>query len=287
MRKIVLILIVIFTVVLLIVYFKYQDNSLTKIKKANTIRIGYAIEAPFSFVTENGEVTGLSTMEAKEITKRLGIKNIEWRLMEFGSLLSELESDKIDVIAAGMYITTERAKKISFSVPTFHVQQGLAVPIGNPKKLNSYEQILLLSDLKIAVLTGSIEDALLRKIGFQENQLVLIPDLESGIIAVSSGIADALAVSSPTLQWINRSPLKVIEVVQNFQQPKTAIKEKLGYGAFEFQKKDIQLQKAWNNALTAFIGSKAHLDLYAEFGFTKEELPGTISIEEILKQQVN
>jgi polar amino acid transport system substrate-binding protein len=284
MKKIILAFIIILSVVALIVIYQNKDNSLTSLQETETIRIGYAIEAPFSFVTADGKVTGLSIMEAKEISNRLGIKNIEWRLMEFGSLLNELESDQIDVIAAGMYITPERAKRIRFSVPTFHIKQGLAVPLGNPKKLHSYEQILFLSDLKIAVLKGSVEESLLLKIGFKSNRLVLIPDFESGIVAVSTGISDALALSSSTMSWMKTHNTQKVEVVADFIQSKTAIEEKLGYGAFGFQKRDLQLQKAWNKELMAYVGSSAHLKLYEAFGFTKEELPVTISTEEIIAQ---
>lgn len=284
MKKVILFLIIILTIGSLIVIYNDKDNSLTKIQEADTIRIGYSIEAPFSFITNDGKVTGLSTMEAKEITKRLGIKNIEWRLMEFGSLINELESDKIDVIAAGMFITPERAKRILFSVPTFHVKQGLAVPLGNPKNLHSYEQILALSDLKIATLKGSIEESLLLKSGFESNRLVLTPDIESGIVAVTSGISDALALSSSTMSWMNTHYPQKVEVVTDFIQPKTVLKEKQGYGAFGFQKNDLELQKAWNKELKAFVGSPAHLELYDTFGFAKQELPGTITVEEIIAQ---
>ncbi|WP_432671207.1 transporter substrate-binding domain-containing protein [Flavobacterium sp. SM2513] len=284
MKKVILLLIIILTIVFIIGVFRNKDNSLTSIQEADTIRIGYSIEAPFSYVTTDGEVTGLSVMEAKEITKRLGIKNTEWRLMEFGSLINELESNKIDVIAAGMYITPQRAKRIRFSLPTFHIMQGLAVPVGNPKNLHSYEQIFALSDLKICALKGSIEESLLLKLGFGSNRLVLTPDIESGIVAVSTGICDALALSSATLPWMNTHYNQKIEVVADFKQPERALKEKLGYGAFGFHKKNIQLQKAWNKELKAFVGSPSHLNLYDAFGFTKQELPGKITIEEIIAQ---
>jgi ABC-type amino acid transport substrate-binding protein len=38
--------------------------------------------------------------------------------MEFGSLINELESNKIDIIATGMF-SEERSRRINFSEPTF------------------------------------------------------------------------------------------------------------------------------------------------------------------------
>lgn len=286
MKKTIITIIFIFIVITTVAIFLYKDNSLTNIQEAETIRIGYAIEAPYAFVKHNGEVTGLSTMVAKEIANRLGIKNVEWRLMEFGSLINELESNKIDIIATGMFITPERAKRINFSEPTFCVNQGLLVAKGNPKKLFSYEQTLKTEDFKMTVVEGSIEESLLREMGFNEKHLVLVPDVESGKITVETGLADGLALSLPTLRWITiNDKTELIEIVTAFKQPNTALKVNLSYGAVEFQKKDIQLQNAWSKELKAFIGSPKHKEILTKFGFSKEELPGTISTYTILNQQ--
>jgi len=97
------------------------DQSLTRLQREGTIRIGYAVEAPYAFLKPGGEVTGESPEVAKVIVGRLGIRHIEWRQSEFGSLISGLEAGRFDVIAAGIFITPERARRISFSEPTFHV----------------------------------------------------------------------------------------------------------------------------------------------------------------------
>lgn len=288
MKKTIAATIVILIVISVVVIYQFKDNSLTKLQEANTIRIGYSIEAPFSFVEPDGSITGLATMEARAITKRLGIKNIQWRLVEFGSLISELEADKIDVIAAGMYITKERAQRVRFSDPTFHVKLGLAVAKGNPKKLCSYEQLLASKELKIAVLAGSVEETLLVKTGFTPDRLISVPDVKSGKIAVATCMADALAVALPTLRWmISNDKTNLIEIAKNFKQPELVIKEKQGYGAFQFRIKDKQLQAAWNEQLKTFIGSTEQLEIYNRFGFSKEELPNEMTTEMILNQDQN
>jgi len=285
MKRIILVLLVILIGIATATFFLYKDNSLTNIQEEGTIRIGYSIEAPYCFVKANGEVSGLSTMEAKEIVNRLGIKNIEWRLMEFGSLINELESDKIDIIAAGMFITKERAKRINFSEPTFSVAQGLLIAKGNPKKLVSYGQTLKMKDFKMTVVEGSIEEVMLRGMGFNDQHLVLVPDVESGKTAVETGLADAFAVSMPTLRLlISNDKTNLIEIATHFNENDETLNRKIGYGAVLFQKKDTQLQKAWNKELKTFIGSPKHLKLMKKFGFSKDELPGAISTEKILNR---
>lgn len=263
-------------------YFN-QDHSLSDIQKNKTIRIGYSIEPPFAYVTPNGDVTGLSTTVAKEIAKRLKIVNIEWRLIEFGSLINELESDKIDLIATGMYINKERAKRINFSEPTFHVKQSLVVAKGNPKKLHSYQQAFEIENVKIAVLEGAVEGKILKEIGFSPDQIIEVPDVASGKIVVEAEMADGFALSEPSLKWlVDHQEMETLEIADPFVESEITQKYYLGYGAVQFQKKDKTLQSAWNNELEKFIGSPKHLEILAEFGFTSNELPGEIKTSEIL-----
>lgn len=263
--------------------FFNQDCSFINVQKKKTIRIGYSIEPPYAFVKPNGQVTGLSITIAKEIANRLQIKNIEWRLIEFGSLINQLESNKIDLIATGMYISKERAKRISFSEPTFHVKQSLIVPKGNPKKLHSYEQAFKTYNIKIAVLEGAIEELLLKQIGFDQDQIILVPDVASGKIVVETKLADGLALSQPSLNWmiINQS-LETLEVATPFIESDAKTVKLLGYGSVQFRKNDKALQEAWNKELKTFIGSPRHLEIMATFGFTSKELPGNIKTSEIL-----
>jgi polar amino acid transport system substrate-binding protein len=266
------------------IYFS-RDRSLTMLRETGAIRIGYAVESPYAFLKPGGEVTGESPEVAREIVKRLGIARIEWRQCEFGSLITELESDRADVIASGMFITAERAQRVLFSEPTFHVRQALLVARGNPLHLHSYEQSLELKNVRIAVISGAIEETLLRHMKLPENQLVLAPDALAGCVAVESGVADGLALSSPTVQWMAlREHLGKTEVAQPFVQPGDTGKGLLGFGAFAFRKEDRELQSAWNDALKGFIGSPEHRKLVAEFGFTEAELPGNTTTAEVLGQ---
>jgi polar amino acid transport system substrate-binding protein len=271
-------------VFVMIVWLFCLDKSLTRVQE-NGIRIGYAIEAPFAFLKTDGEVTGESPETAKRITALLGIRHIEWRQVEFDALISELEAGRIDIVAAGMFITPKRAQRISFSEPTFHVRQGLLVVKGNPWRLGSYQQTLSEPHIKIAVLSGSVEEELLCRMGMPEYRLVRVPDALTGRVAVESALAVGLALSSPAIKWMAlRDQLGKTEIAQPFEQPELALKERLSYGAFAFRKEDRRLISAWNKELKAYIGSPYHQKLLAAFGFTQAELPGSITTKEVLAQ---
>ena len=120
------------------------------------LRVGYAIEAPFAHLGTDGSVTGESPETAKRVAARLG-REIEWRRTDFGSLIADLENGRIDVIAAGMFITPERGRRIAFSDPSCRVLQGLLVPMNNPLRLDSYEAVAASPHVRVAAIGGSIE----------------------------------------------------------------------------------------------------------------------------------
>lgn len=249
------------------------------------LRIGYAEEPPYAFALENGTVTGESPEVAKAIAARLGITDIEWRLVEFGDLIDELETGNIDLIAAGMFITPERAGRVVFSEPTFHVRPGLLVARGNPSDLHAYADALGRSKVRTAVLHGSVEEELLRRMGFAEGRLFLVPDALTGRVAVESGLAQCLALSLPTLRWIVQGDAAgKTEVAQPFAVPDDPAIQGLGYGAFAFRRGDGDRLQAWNAELRKYIGSREHLELVAGFGFTAEDLPGSMTTREELEQ---
>lgn len=285
-KTILMAILVVGTLLSAVVMHLSGDDSFQRLRRAGSIRIGYAVEPPYAFLKPGGMVTGESPEVAKKIVRILGIPRIEWRQSEFDLLIDELESERIDVIAAGMFITIERASRVLFSEPTFHVLQGLLVIRGNPRHLHSYEQFLQLKDAKIAVLHGAVEATLLRWMGLPEPQIVFVPDVLTGRVAVESGIADGLALSSPTIQWmVLHDRLGKTEMARPFDQPGGLDWARWGFGAFVFRKGDRALQTAWNEAQKGFIGSHEHRDLVGKFGFDRAEAAGSVTTAEVLGRQ--
>jgi polar amino acid transport system substrate-binding protein len=235
---------------------------------ANGIRIGYAIEAPFAFLSSTGAVTGESPETARRIAARLGIRRVEWRQMDFNDLIPALEAQRIDVIAAGLFITPERQARVAFSIPTFRVTQGLLVAAGNPRGLHAYEDAVA-ALARIAVLSGSVEEAWFLRSGMPPASLLAVPDALTGRVAVESGAADGLALSAPTVRWIAGSGGRSAAALP-FRQPGGAA---ASFGGFAFRKADTGLRQAWDGALRAFLGGAEHRAVLSAFGFTAEELP--------------
>lgn len=266
-------------------FHKVSDRTLARIRQEGVIRIGYAVEPPYAFMNAGGEPTGCEIEVARALVSRLGVPRIEWYQTNFGALIPELESGCFDVIAAGMFVTPERARRVGFSEPTLHVRAALLVRSGNPLGLHSYEDILKASGkpVKIAVLHGSIEETMIRQIGVPEAQITVVPDALTGKAAVENGLVDALALSGPTIRFMARQEKEgLTEMAMPFHAPAAVGGRRMGYTADVFRKADDDLRSAWNRQLQTFIGSPEHRRILAEFGFSGEDLPGGITTAEIL-----
>lgn len=236
------------------------------------LRVGYAVEAPYAFVTPEGRVTGEGPEIARIIAERAGLGPIVWRQMEFGSLVQELENGQIDMIAAGLFVTPERSKRVDFAQPTFVVASALLVAGGNPLQLHSYADVIAHQG-RVAVLAGSVEaTALQQEAGGIPLQMIEVPDAAAGLLAVAAGQADAFALSAPSLRWaITQTGLAGVELAEPFTPP--AVFAGGSSGSFAFHQDADELREIWNSELSVFVGSPAHVALVREFGFTEADLP--------------
>jgi polar amino acid transport system substrate-binding protein len=241
------------------------DASLDRVRSSGALRIGYAVEAPYAFVDADGRITGESPAAARDIARRLGIARIEWIQVPFSELISSLQERRYDLIAAGLFVTRERAEQVLFSTPTLRVRPGLLVPKNNPQSIRSLAGLRTRRGVRLAAIDGSVEQRRLKALGFPDAAIMTVPDLQSGQAAVKSGLANALLLSLPTLQRVARANRNYFDVVADAAA--AADDRQVDYVAFAFNRQDAALQQAWNKAADGWIGSAAHLQAIAPFGF--------------------
>lgn len=83
----------------------------------DTLIVGTNAEfPPYTYINDKGEIVGFDIDIAKEVAHRLG-KKIEIKDMSFDGLIPEITRGSIQVIAAGMTATPERAQRIIFTKP--------------------------------------------------------------------------------------------------------------------------------------------------------------------------
>lgn len=252
-----------------------QSSTLAGIKESGTIRVGYANEAPFAFMdSSTSQLAGEAPAVLRHVMSEIGVEQVEGILTEFGSLIPGLQAGRFDAIAAGMYITPERCNQVAFSNPTYSIGSAFIVLEGNPKSLNSFDDVAKADDATLGVVVGAIESEYAAKSGVPSERIVVFPDAASALAGVQAGRVDAYAATALTVNDLLGKNASGVERAQPFTDPVIDGASVRGYGAFAFRKDDTDLLEAFNDVLDDYIGTEEHLAAVAPFGFTENELPG-------------
>lgn len=246
-----------------------EPDTLTRARNGGVVRVGYALEPPFTLLLPDGRLSGEAPEVLRSVLATRGIKRIDWLVSDFGKLLHELESGRIDIIASGMFITPERSRVALFSQPTALVRIGLLLPGTLASPPESIAELASRPKLRLAVLGGAIEGQLAETAGISPDRIIAYPDSGSAIAAILDHRADALALPAISLHFMRQhGGLKDFLIVDN-ALPNVPP----GMPAFVFRKNDARLQRLVDQGLADYLGSPAHLALVSEFGISQADLP--------------
>lgn len=244
-----------------------SESAAERVARTGVVRIGYAVEAPFAFVDGQDQVSGESPAVARAIWQRLGIR-IEWVQTDFASLIPQLRTGRFDQIASGLFIRPDRAQLVAFTRPSLCLQPALLVRQDNPLQLRSLADIANQEKARLAVITGAVEAEDAARAGIPADRILAFATPELAIQAMRQGLADALALSAPTIKQ-----LAATHADMQRTQPLSAPETTSGCGAFAFRLEDKQLLRQFDQALAGYLGSREHLLLLQSFGLGEEELP--------------
>lgn len=259
----------------------HAETTLERIQRTGEIRIGYANEKPFAYSETDGSVTGESPEIIKAVLDQMGVQKVNAVLTEWGGLIPGLLAGRYDVIAAGMYVTPERAEQVLFTDPHYKLGDGLLVSKGNPKNLKSYEDFIKNKKARLAVMAGTVQYRAARAAGVPEGQILQVPNVIAQLQAVRTRRADAAAATLLTARELAEKGGSAVEVIADFDGGPASV----GYGALAFRKSDTDLRDAVNDVLKAWVGTEAHLKTIAPFGFDEANLPDKTTEELIASQQ--
>ena len=194
-------------------------------------------------------------------------------LTDFNQLIPGLQARRFDMVAAGLFRTPERARRVLFSQASLCVRRGWLVLKGNPAQLGSYARVMQQHGFRIAAQGGGLEAQTLAPRG----ELLEVPDVQAGRQAVLQGLVSGLALSWPAVRELARDPLQRLEAVPAVDEPQakspqTCTPDAL-HAAFAFNLEDRALQSHWNRAMEAYLGTERHLQMLARFGLSAQDLP--------------
>jgi polar amino acid transport system substrate-binding protein len=245
--------------------------SLEQVKKDGYIRGASANEVPYSFMDESGAAKGIGPDVAAAVLKSMGVKEVEWTVTPFGSLIPGLKAKRFDFVAAEQNILPERCKQVQFTTPNSSYGEGLLVPKGNPKKLHSYEDIKKDPSLKIAIVSGADQLDFFHGLGIPDSQIVMIQANADALSTIQTGRADAYAATELTVAKLVQGSTDV-EHAEPFTDPVINGKSARSYGGFDFRPEDKELYKAFNSALVAFKKTDDYKKILMSYGLSAESV---------------
>jgi polar amino acid transport system substrate-binding protein len=244
-------------------------DLLGRLRAQGVVRLGIAGEIPFGYIDRNGELTGEAPELAKAVFKRLGVDRVQPVPTEFGSLIPGLNSQQFDVVSAGMYINPERCEQVIFSEPDYRMLDAFVVRKGNPKGLHDYQDVVE-KKARFATGTGYAEIAYAVEAGYQESDILIVPDQVAGLNAVEAGRVDVFAGTALTVREVVGKSAKA-ESTKPFA-PLVKGKPHVDGGGFAFRPTETRLRDAFNAELKKLKASGELFRILRPFGFTKAEM---------------
>lgn len=248
-----------------------DGNLLEQLQDEGSITVAFAGEIPYSWETEDGELTGATIALDREIYAAMGIDNVEGQYVDWDALIPGLNKGEYDSVSAGMSILPDRCAQASFSDPALMYTTGLMVPEGNPMGLTDLQSVID-SDAHIAVQSGTIEQ------GYAEDLEIDNPEVvqssQDGMAAVSSGRVDAFALTAISLRSMAEdNPDSGVEVTEAFVAEIDGVPQ-ISPGATVFRDENTDLLEAYNEQLDAIVSDPERFEeVVGEFGFTEAERP--------------
>lgn len=107
-----------------------------------TYRVGSTPSGvPFTFLdVETNQIQGVMVDIVQAVGEEAGFKS-EVQATQWSALIPSLTSGKIDIIAAAMYATEERAKVVAFSNPVYSYGEGLFVSKDDTKEYRTLDDL--------------------------------------------------------------------------------------------------------------------------------------------------
>jgi polar amino acid transport system substrate-binding protein len=244
-------------------------DLLGRLRAQGVVRLGIAGEIPFGYIDRDGELTGEAPELAKAVFRRLGVHRVQPVPTEFGSLIPGLDSQQFDVVSAGMYINPERCEQVIFSDPDYRMLDAFVVRKGNPKGLRDYKDVVA-KKAKFATGTGYAEIRYAVEAGYEESDILIVPDQVAGLNAVEAGRADVFAGTALTVREVVKGSREA-ESTKAFA-PLVKGEPHVDGGGFAFRSPETRLRDAFNVELRKMRKSGELFRILRPFGFTEAEM---------------
>ncbi|MCK9485983.1 MAG: ectoine/hydroxyectoine ABC transporter substrate-binding protein EhuB [Dehalococcoidia bacterium] len=254
-----------------------EGSPLEAARDRGYITIGFANEAPYGFADESGNVTGEAPEVARVILAELGVPDIQGVVVTFDSLIPGLQARRFDIIAAGMFINSNRCAEVLFSDPDYCIPQAFGVDAGNPFGVMNYQDVAN-SDATIGVLSGGVEDGYAQAAGIPDDRITRFSEAPALAEGLQARRVDVIAATSLSIRaQLDRLADPNLEMTAGFT-PIVDGEPEYGCGGYGFRRDDQELRDAFNDVLVSMKQNNEIVPITEPFGFGETEISAATDV---------
>ena len=186
-----------------------EGRDLQDVLNTGTLRVGVTLFPPWAARGADGELIGFEVDVARQLAADMGVK-AQLLTYDVERLVPALEAGEIDVIAAGLTITPERALHVNFSAP--YAESGIALAT-HLERTVSVNDISDLDDaaFTIAAVEGSVAVPLARRL-WPRAKLEVFPSAAAASEALIAGKVHGYLEDEPVPTFLSLENPNLIDV---------------------------------------------------------------------------
>jgi polar amino acid transport system substrate-binding protein len=213
---------------------------------------------PFAFIDKTGKPSGFDVEAMDWVAKEIGME-VTHQPIEWDGIITSLLTKKIDIIASGMSITEERAKKVNFSVPYWIIKQVMVVKKDSPLTIDE----ILNGKKAVGVQQGTSEAKWIKEEAAKKGWNLKLHYYSSAPLAVEdvlNGRIDAAAMDdAPAMDAAGKKDVKIVGTFGMHE-------EEFGYAV---RKEDAELLTKVNAALKKLMAAPEWTALIEKYELNK------------------
>ena len=149
-------------------------SVLDGVRSRGRIRVGFLPDQrPYSHFNARGQLAGFDIDMAHELARELGVA-VEFAPLERTRLAEDLEAGRVDLVMAGLALTTERAAAMEFSQPYLDETAAFVVPDHRRAEFSDAAQVRARPHLRLGVPELPYFDRMARR-EFPRAEIVVVP----------------------------------------------------------------------------------------------------------------
>jgi polar amino acid transport system substrate-binding protein len=184
-------------------------RDLQDVLNTGTLRVGVTLFAPWAARGADGALLGFEVDVAQRLAADMGVK-AQLLAYEVERLVPALEAGEIDLIAAGLTITPERALHVNFSQP--YAESGIALATHSARTANVTDiGALDHEQFTIAAVEGSVGVQLTQRL-WPSARMQVFPSVEAASEALLAGTVHGFVEDEPVPTFLALENPTIIDV---------------------------------------------------------------------------